>query len=141
MSGGEESPVRYGEKNNSCIHSDEVIDQIIDLLKNSDLSIKEISEKFNCNDSTIRRINKGILRHKENIDYPIRKMSTQEEKEERALNIINDLLFTNLTQKKIGKKYGLGRTAITSINRGQNYKQPQLDYPLRKGSVTDIAVY
>ena len=68
-------------------------------------------------------------------------MTTQEEKEERALKIIDDLLFTNLTQKEIGKKYGLGRTAITAINTGQNYKQPELNYPLRKNSITDVTVY
>lgn len=139
--GGDEPPLYYGEDNSSCTHSDELVDQVIDLLKNSSLSIKEIGKRFNYDDSAIRRINRGELRHREDINYPIKKMTTQEEKEERALKIIDDLLFTNLTQKEIGKKYGLGRTAITAINTGQNYKQPELNYPLRKNSITDVTVY
>ena len=38
-------------------------------------------------------------------------------------NIIQDLLYTNLTQKEIANKYGVSRTTITAINRGQNFYQ------------------
>ena len=34
--------------------------------------------------------------------------------------------------KKIAEKYGCARTTVTAINRGVNYKQDDLDYPLRK---------
>lgn len=37
-----------------------------------------------------------------------------------------------MTQKEIAKKYGVGRTTITAINRGQNHKREHLEYPIRK---------
>jgi Trp operon repressor len=37
-------------------------------------------------------------------------------------SIIQDLLYTNLTQKQISEKYGISRTTVTAINRGQNFK-------------------
>ena len=46
--------------------------------------------------------------------------------------IIDDLLNTNLTQKEIALKYNVGRTTITAINNGQNFKDNNLNYPLRK---------
>ena len=33
---------------------------------------------------------------------------------------------------KIAEKYGCGRTTVTAINNGQNHKQNNLIYPLRK---------
>ena len=50
--------------------------------------------------------------------------------------IIDDLLHTSMTQKEIADKYGVSRTTVTALNRGQNFKQPNLIYPLRKGRVT-----
>ena len=39
---------------------------------------------------------------------------------------------TNLTQKEIALKYNVGRTTITAINNGQNFRDNNLNYPLRK---------
>ena len=83
-------------------------------------------------DEKIRRINYGKLWRNDSEAYPIRKESSRKYQKERALNIINDLLYTNLTQKKIAEKYGCARTTVTAINQGVNYKQDNLDYPLRK---------
>ena len=92
------------------------------LLINTTLSSKEIGELTNYDDTAIIRINKGELRRDENLSYPLRKELTHDFKRKRALDIIYDLQNTSLTQKEIGKKYGVGRTTITAINRGQNHK-------------------
>lgn len=130
--GGEEPPVHCGEDNHSCTHSDDEVKMVQNLLINTTLSSKEIGELTNYDDTAIIRINKGELRRDENLSYPLRKELTHDFKRKRALDIIYDLQNTSLTQKEIGKKYGVGRTTITAINRGQNHKIEGIQYPIRK---------
>lgn len=68
----------------------------------------------------------------ENEAYPLRVENGRDFKEERAKNIMQDLLTTTLTQQQIAKKYKCARTTVTAINRGQNFHQSDLSYPLRK---------
>ena len=37
-----------------------------------------------------------------------------------------------MTQKEIANKYNVSRTTVTAINRGQNHRQDNLIYPIRK---------
>lgn len=131
-SGGEEPPIKYGEENNTCSHSEEDVKMVQNLLINTTLSSKEIGKITNYNETAIIRINKGELRKNDNLQYPLRKELTKEFRQKRALNIIYDLQNTSLTQYQIAEKYGVGRTTITAINRGQNHKQENIDYPIRK---------
>ena len=50
-----------------------IIDNIIIDLKDSNLSLKEISDKYQINISNISRINAGITHRREDLTYPIRK--------------------------------------------------------------------
>lgn len=130
--GGEEPPILYGEDNNACTHTDDEVKMVQNLLINTTLSTKEISKITNYDDTAIIRINKGELRKNENFSYPLRKELTNNFKKQRALNIIYDLQNSSLTQKEIGNKYGVGRTTVTAINRGQNHKIEGIKYPIRK---------
>ncbi len=130
--GGEEPPCFQGEDHPMADHSKEEVEQIKVLLKTTDMSTEELSKKFNYNLSSINRINLGQLWFDENESYPLRPTQTKAWKDERADKIIYDLMYTNLTQKEIGKKYGVGRTTITAINRGQNHRRKNLSYPIRK---------
>ena len=130
--GGEEPPLNIGINNPFATHTEEEIEKIKQLLRDTKIQYKDIATMFNYDSSTIERINYGKLWRNDSEAYPIRKESSREYQKERALNIINDLLYTNLTQKKIAEKYGCARTTVTAINRGVNYKQDDLDYPLRK---------
>ncbi len=56
-------------------YSKDEIQEIIELLKNSDLSMKEIAEEKGRGYATIKKINYGMLWHDENLNYPIRKES------------------------------------------------------------------
>ena len=129
--GGEEPPHWTCEEHPLAVHTYEEIYQIIDLLKNSELSFKEIADKFHYNRCSIERINKGQLWNLDTINYPIRE-SIYNIATKRADKIKYDLLYTNLTQKEIGLKYGVGRTTVTAINRGQNHRDETIDYPIRK---------
>ena len=134
--GGENPPVFHGEEHHLCSHSKETVDLIKKMLKETSATTAEIAKITNYNTSSINRINLGELWFDENEDYPIRKKNTLIGKRTRALAIIEDLLHTNLTQKEIAKKYGVGRSTVTAINRGQNARQENLEYPIRKGKIT-----
>ncbi len=66
-------------KHSNCQYSQyhkltlEEVQEIKNLLKNSNLSIIEISKRYNCSDMTIHYIDKGSTWHSDNEDYPIRK--------------------------------------------------------------------
>ena len=51
----------------------EKLNEIIDLLINSNLNYSEIGRRFGVNSTTIARINSGKIQHQNNICYPIRK--------------------------------------------------------------------
>lgn len=129
--GGEEPPHWQGEAHPMATHNLLEVQQIINLLKNTDMSFLEIANQFHYNRCSVERINKGQMWNLDDIDYPIRK-SIYDIATERAEKIKYDLLYTNLTQKEIGKKYGVGRTTVTAINRGQNHYDETIDYPIRK---------
>lgn len=130
--GGENPPVFHGEYHPMATHFLNEVNEIRNLLANTKLSISEIAKQTNYSDSSIRRINSGLLWYDENIIYPIRFENTALFKKERMENIIYDLLNSNLTQKEIAIKYNVSRTTITAINRGQNFHQNNIDYPIRK---------
>lgn len=134
--GGEEPPVFHGEEHPLCTHSQYTISLIKKMLKETKISPKEIGKITNYDTSSINRINLGELWFDLNEVYPLRKEGTLQGKEERCMAIIDDLLHTSMTQKEIANKYGVGRTTVTALNRGQNFRQPNLTYPLRKERVT-----
>ena len=110
--GGDTPPVFQGEKHPMATHNLNEINKIKKLLINTSLTFSEIAEETNYSESSIRRINSGLLWYDEN---------TASFKKERMENIVYDLLNSSLTQKDIAKKYNVSRTTITAINNGQNF--------------------
>lgn len=49
--------------------------------------------------------------------------------------IIEDLFNKKLTQKEIANKYHVSTALISIINTGKHWKQPNIDYPIRKKRV------
>ena len=135
--GGEEPPIHYGEDNNACTHTDEIVDLVIYYLTDTNLSSKQISEITGYDDTSITRINNGILRKKQNLNYPLRKDMSHIGLNQRANLIIEDLLYSTLTQKEIAEKYSVARTTVTAINNGKNHKREDIDYPIRKKAITN----
>lgn len=129
--GGEEPPVFHGEEHHLATHSQKEVDIVINLIKNTKLSFRQIAKQSNYDISSIERINKGELWFNQNLNYPLRKENTQAFLKERAKNIIYDLQNTTLTQKEIAKKYSVSRTTVTAINNGQNHKDNLISYPIR----------
>ena len=131
--GGEEPPLNIGENSPYAEHTKQQIEEIKELLKNTDISFEELAKKYNYSVSSILKINNGKIWFNQNNVYPLR-VDKRNKKyySERALLIIDDLLNTTLTQKEIAKKYGVSRSCVTMINIGENNKQSDLTYPLRK---------
>ena len=129
--GGSSPPILKGANNPNTTHDISQVQEVIRLLRDTQLSSKEIGKCTGYDDSAIIRINKGIMWHDDSLIYPIRKELTLDFNQDRALNIIYDLKYTKLTQKEIANKYGVGRTTVTAINNGKNNRQPNLNYPIR----------
>lgn len=79
--GGEEPPVFHGENHHLATHTQIDNDYIVYLLKETNISIKDIAKLTNYNTSSINRINKGEMWHQDNLEYPIRKKGTLLEKQ------------------------------------------------------------
>lgn len=55
-----------------CYYDKEILFSIIEDLKHSNLTFKQIGEKYHLNSSTISRINSGMIHVQEGLIYPIR---------------------------------------------------------------------
>lgn len=99
-----------------------------DLLK-PELTFRELAEKYNLGESTVKKFNYGQLQsnyYKGN--YPIRKITPQEYKRK----LIKDyLLNTNLSKKEIIKLTNTSDETVRRVNIGAVDKDEDLIYPLR----------
>lgn len=102
-------------------------DELIDLLLNSDYSLKKISEMLNMGYSTVKKINAGTLRKGLYPTYPIRKKAANEV---RADKIKKLLLTTNKTNKEIAEIVNSSEETVRRIKIGECFKDEQLSYPL-----------
>lgn len=102
-------------------------DELIDLLLNSEYSLKTISEMLNLGYSTVKKINAGTLRNGLYPTYPIRKKSVNEI---RADKIKHLLLTTNKTNKEIAKIVNSSEETVRRIKIGESFKDERLSYPL-----------
>lgn len=135
LEGGEfYSKATEGENNNFSLYSDEQFERVLELLKDNHILIKEIEliTKVSC--SYIHRVNLGTARVNQKNDdnvYPIRNLYTKVTEDNIEL-IIEDLFNKKLTQKEIADKYHVSAALISIINTGKHWKQPNIDYPIRK---------
>ena len=54
---------------------DDEVNDIIQLIKNTSLSLREIARRYNVSPSTVIGINSGRYHHNDNLKYPIRETS------------------------------------------------------------------
>lgn len=90
-------------------------DELIDLLLNSNLSLKKISEQLGIGYSTVKKINAGTLRPGLYPTYPIRKLSVYEQ---RANKIKDFLLNSNFSKTEISEILQVDLETIRRINIG-----------------------
>lgn len=122
--------------NNSFKLSDQDVADIIEILQYSYRQYESIAKQYGISITMVKEINAGRLRHQENIKYPIRNyknsgkvMATYEQVSE----IINLLIYTNISFNKISKQYNIPLNTLYGINSGafKRYKRDGYTYPLR----------
>ena len=122
--------------NNRTRFSKKDRDTILDLLKNSNLSMMQIGEKTGYSVYTISDINTGETFPKDGISYPIRKRRCSERYEEEDYWAVANLLKdTDLSFEEIAVKTGTDLNLVFDINRGKRiewFKKTGLSVPIRK---------
>lgn len=133
---------------NAKLNNEQVM-EIINLLKNTQLTIIDISKRFNINKGTISDINMGKSYKQKDIKYPVR---TKEEilfiqnnlnkilDDKKVHEIISDLKNTELTFSELASKFSVCATTIERINFGLGYNYKEINYPIRnKEKIKEIS--
>lgn len=113
------------------------VKQIIHLLQNTRLTLKQIGELFNVTDVTINTINQGktkIWYHLSN-KYPIRESAGKRTAltKKDLFQIVELLQNSSLSQKEISYLFNTSEMIISGINTGQKdyCKQLNIEFPIR----------
>lgn len=110
------------------------VDEIIEVIKKTDMSMREIAEMFNIGNATVDGINNGTLGlyRRENEDYPIRGESVKKRNRKLEKTIKEELKRGLLSKNQIASKYGIPYGIVSSINSGRCYFDPDIVYPIKK---------
>lgn len=112
--------------------------KIIFDIENTNLTLKEIGEKYNLSKSAIVNINQGnikLVKEYRN-NFPLRKNKNLSEEQIKIIVplIKKDLKNTKLKFTQIAEKYNVSRFVITNINLGRTYFIEKENYPIRPRS-------
>lgn len=118
------------------------VEDITNLLQNTDMSNADIAGLYGVTTTLISGINTG-KRWQRDIDYPIRKTSwvgtvLDEKNVEQIINIIQT---TNLSFSEIGEQFGVKEHCVSAINRGRAWRQENMEYPIRNSKFANKRYY
>lgn len=107
--------------------------EIIDLLKNSTLTIKQIANKYKLRVNRIYEINSGKVFFDLQLKYPIRFLTGPKKiSYEQFILIHNDIKNSTLSFLELANKYQVSTSTIKRINNGNfSYQLLEENYPLR----------
>lgn len=108
-------------------NNEDEVNLIKNLLTQTDKPMTKIAEETGMAYSTIKKINSGDLQYDKNQSYPLRKISSGEQRAE----IIKQMLLKKKTNQEIISITGVSASTIKRINKGETYYDSQLSYPLR----------
>lgn len=102
------------------------------LLENTTLSFKAISEELGLSESTVKKINYGSIKHEDIFtSFPVRKLSGVKQK----ADIIKELLKeTDFNFKEIAELSHSSVRTVGRINKGETHKDIKISYPIRETS-------
>jgi group I intron endonuclease len=138
LPGGNEPPVIRGESHPESILSSEQVEQLTNDLKNTELKYTDLANKYGfVSKTSIEEFNYGKTYFRNYIDYPIRKENIIGKLKSSDIdNIIRLLSTTYLSYEEISSTYNVEARTISRINRGLLHHRDNLEYPIRKGSVS-----
>lgn len=148
LNGGNASG-KSGIENQNAMFSQEQLNEIIDLLLNhTELSIKDIANKYNVDQNTILRISKGYSYINPKLSYPLRLNNHDSVKKNNIedyfittdllLELKEDLLYRwDLTiENDLTKKYKIPLRILRDINNGRKFNEiGNYNYPIRKKNI------
>lgn len=110
----------------------EVVESICYDLKNTDMPVCLISNKYFINDKLVSKINNGTYQKylPTELSYPIRDNSKTDLY--IADKIIEDLMRGDIPKKDIARKYKVNYGVVSAINRGQYFRKDGIEYPIKK---------
>lgn len=131
----EKYPIREVANINGKL-TEEDVDLIIELLKNTYFFNGEIARMFNVEVHAISKINQGITHKRNNINYPIRNWKSCGKiplTYEQVTDVIDLIKNSKLSLNKIAKQYHVNISVIQMINNGsaKKYKRDNIKYPIR----------
>lgn len=127
-----------------------LFEEVIILLKSTSLSYSEIASQLKLHEYTVGTINRGehSMCKESNEIFPIRKPQqahTYQNKitQEQVIDIIYDLIFSNLTNKQIGEKYNIHYNTIGDISSGKSWKNitNQFICPIKRNKIKNKEIY
>ena len=105
-------------------------DLLIEELEKPELNFREIAEKFDLAQSTVKKFNYGTLRPGYySGEYPIRKITPQDYKANIAIDL---LVNTELSKTEILQIAKISEETLRKINLGIRHRVENYEYPLRK---------
>lgn len=137
--------------------NDEQILEVIDLLQNTSTPMAQIAAKYNCSQSVISNLNRGVSYKLEGFDYPVRprerpfakyepqmtpeeakasleetRKKIQESLPNHVEEITNLLETTEMPFKRIAEKTAMSVMTVRQINKGNSYHDENRKYPIRE---------
>lgn len=123
------------------IYKDDLIEVVIEMLKDESFSYSDISEKTGISFTHIYNINIGARRRQEDVVYPIRSSNSKGTRgikfsQEEVLQIHEELKNSSLSINELAKKFNCCSGTISKINKGirEVYRLEDWEYPIRDNS-------
>jgi len=120
------------------VSNEELIDNIIYLLKNTTLTQKEIAKQLGLKRSTITMTNIGEHNRRNNEVYPIRNNTKSIiKRDEKFYNqLINYIiLHPHESLLLISKKFDISHSTVCNINNGKYHRNEIYNYPLNNNII------
>lgn len=119
----------------ASIRNQEILNLIIEDLKEGELPFDKIAKKYKVGFSVIQGINSGEYYHDKKLQYPIREYFLSNEKFKRLIYSLKYELDKSI--QDIAYEFDLSSSTVSEINYGKERKVDWVEYPIRVGKVTN----
>lgn len=143
LEGGDCPPILKGDEHPNAKLSNKDVDNIKNDLKNTNLSLSKIAEKYNISKKQVLRINQGVSRASLGESYPIRQTPNINGKltEEDVDSIIEILQYTYRFNGDIAREFGVEVHLISDINQGKLHHRENIQYPIRNWKSCGVILF
>ena len=130
--GGENPPITSGQDSAFAKYSNELVLKLqLDLI-NTGLSYQELSRKYEINENYISLINRGLIRHNDIFNYPLRDNKNYVKTIDILDKIAEELSITTKSVEQIAKENNVDSSLVYKLNLGKHKNSPQnFQYPIR----------